>query len=1079
MPTSNPFPGLRPFEPDETHLFFGRDGQSEELIRRLGRSRFLAVVGTSGSGKSSLVRAGLLPALQGGLMASAGSDWRIAVFRPGHDPVGNLARALASTEVFGSVDPKRDPKEAETEAQMQTALTEATLRRSGLGLLEAVRQARSGASGPDGRPRLMPYENLLVVVDQFEELFRFRQLIEVENSKEDAAAFVRLLLEAARRPEEKIYVVLTMRSDFLGDCAQFQGLPEAINDGQYLIPRMTRDERREAVTGPVAVGGARITAPLVNQLLNDMGDNPDQLPILQHALMRTWDHWESVRLDGEPIDLPHYKAIGGMGEALSRHAEEAYGELGEAGREQSARQLIAEKLFKALAEKGANNQEVRRPVELREACEITGADEAEVASVVEVFRRAGRSFLMPPAGVPLDADSLIDISHESLIRNWTRLKKWTDDEAQSARIYRRLAETAVLHKAGEEALLKDPALQVALDWREKNRPNAAWARRYHSEFETAMSFLDASAEAREAELAEREKQRRREVSYKRTRLAAFLLALSFLLSLAASVYAYNQRTQALAALSRAEEAKRQAEGERAEATKARDEAQRRSVVASRDADLAREDKKKATERLGVAQISEAEAIRRAALARESEGRANAALKEAETQRAKAELQSAENAMVAAKNAEEAKQVRQLLYSAVINLAQQAYESNDLTRAREMLSLQTSSIGGRPGFEWFYLDHLLRAEKETLKPPAGGVEFIETSRDGKTLVIASGHTIELRDLTTGATKTISIELAEGEVFEIATLAVSPDGRRLAAGNAFDRWPYEKIYDAATGREVGELKAGRRRIMSMAFSPDGRTLITGWNVSEWYVSERRRASYGLISFWDAETLKPAGEMRVSYVTNFVVSPDGSTLAVANTSGITGEPPVEFWDLNTRGKLGELGKPGEHITAMAFSPNGRTFVTAGLGLKYWDVPQREGQYLRQGEAGGSVTYESDVFSLAYSPDGRLLAAGLADGTIRITGLSDVRDATLKGHREAVTSPLLLSRRQTPLQLRQPPPRTGWRHIRPQRRGYREGVGRGRADARPRPRARNQGQDLEPARVLARREDARGHGRRQASAI
>src|SRR4051812_36594809 len=124
----NPFPGLRPFEPDETHLFFGRDGQSEELIRRLKRTRFLAVVGTSGSGKSSLVRAGLLPALQGGLMTSAGSDWRVATFRPGHDPIGNLANVLTSREVFGSGD--------ERETAMQTALAESSLRRSSLGLLD-------------------------------------------------------------------------------------------------------------------------------------------------------------------------------------------------------------------------------------------------------------------------------------------------------------------------------------------------------------------------------------------------------------------------------------------------------------------------------------------------------------------------------------------------------------------------------------------------------------------------------------------------------------------------------------------------------------------------------------------------------------------------------------------------------------------------------------------------------------------------------------------------------------------------------------------------------------------------------
>src|SRR6185295_4678759 len=331
---TNPFPGLRAFESSENYLFFGRDGQSEELLRRLKRTRFLAVVGGSGSGKSSLVRAGLLPALQGGLMASAGSDWRIAILRPGSDPIGNLARALTSSAVLGSRDEK--------DADMQAVLAETTLRRSSLGLVELVSRARTKLD-QQGQPLLQDYENLLVVVDQFEELFRFKQLIEEENSKEDAAAFVKLLLEAVGQ-KEKIYVVLTMRSDFLGDCSQFWELPEAINNGQYLIPRMTRDERREAISGPVAVGQGAISEPLVNQLLNDVGDNPDQLPILQHALMRTWEYWLAHPGNGNPIDIPDYNAIGGMAEALSRHADEAYAELND------RQQAIAEKLFKGLTE---------------------------------------------------------------------------------------------------------------------------------------------------------------------------------------------------------------------------------------------------------------------------------------------------------------------------------------------------------------------------------------------------------------------------------------------------------------------------------------------------------------------------------------------------------------------------------------------------------------------------------------------------------------------------------------------------------------------------------------------------------
>src|SRR3954471_18645660 len=134
----NPFPGLRPFEFLESYLFFGREDQSERLVEKLGRRRFLAVVGTSGSGKSSLVRAGLLPALIGGMMRQAGSAWRVALMHPDNDPLGNLAAALNSPDAFGSED--------EENRSLQIAITETTLRRGNLGLVEAVRQARMPAS---------------------------------------------------------------------------------------------------------------------------------------------------------------------------------------------------------------------------------------------------------------------------------------------------------------------------------------------------------------------------------------------------------------------------------------------------------------------------------------------------------------------------------------------------------------------------------------------------------------------------------------------------------------------------------------------------------------------------------------------------------------------------------------------------------------------------------------------------------------------------------------------------------------------------------------------------------------------
>lgn len=536
---TNPFPGLRPFDAHENHLFFGRDGQSDDLLRRLRRQRFIAVVGTSGSGKSSLVRAGLLPALHGGFMLGAGSSWRVAVLRPGNNPIGHLAQALRQEEVLGNKD---------DDQEIQLSITEAGLRRSDLGLIDVVRQARVPA-----------HDNLLIVVDQFEELFRVKGATGAARS-DDAAAFVKLLLEATRQTELPIYVLITMRSDFLGDCAQFRDLPEMINDGQYLIPRMTRDQRREAITGPVAVGGAEITPRLVNRLLNEVGDNPDQLPLLQHALMRMWQQWEKEGETRAPLDLPHYESIGGLSEAISRHADEAYDELSS---ERSRR--IAEILFKLLTERGSDNREIRRPTRLAEVCAVAGAEKDEVRAIIEGFRREGRSFLMPPPGVALRDNTFIDISHESLIRGWQRLKRWVDDEALSARIYRRLAETAILYRAGEAGLWREPDLPIALAWREKHQPNADWGARYSPDFEDAMKFLDESERARDAEQAERERVRRK--TLRLTQALAAVLLLGLCLSLALAAFAYQQSKRAKENEGRARQAETDARREKERAEK--------------------------------------------------------------------------------------------------------------------------------------------------------------------------------------------------------------------------------------------------------------------------------------------------------------------------------------------------------------------------------------------------------------------------------------------------------------------------------------------------------------------------------
>jgi ABC-type oligopeptide transport system ATPase subunit len=551
MSRLHPFPGLRPFQAGEEDLFFGREGQSEEILRRLRESHFLAVVGASGSGKSSLIRAGLLPYLHGGFMVKAGSHWRTAIFRPGSDPIGNLARALNDQAALGSQD---------EDAARNAILLEVTLRRSGLGLIEAIRLAR-----------LPAHENILIIVDQFEELFRFADAASAVRREDDAAAFVKLLLEASAENELPIYVVLAMRSDFIGDCARFQDLPEAVTAGLYLIPRMTREQRRAAIEEPVAIANAEISRRLVNRLLNDVGDNPDQLPTLQHALMRTWDYWTKHH-EGQPIDLEDYTNIGTMAKALSIHADEAYDELpGE------REKRIAKRLFQCLTERGPDNREVRRPTTVAEIAGVAGATTSEVIAVIEYFRRPDRSFLMPPDAVALDANSIIDISHESLIRGWERLRGWVEEESESAKVYRRLAETAALHAKGEANLWRDPELLNALTWRTNRAPNASWAKRYNSGFDQAMAFLDKSREVRDAEIANLE--RRRLEDLRRWRWYSGAITVALLLALSGIGIAWREKKQADANADRYKTETARAESERTHAENERKNAENEAARA--------------------------------------------------------------------------------------------------------------------------------------------------------------------------------------------------------------------------------------------------------------------------------------------------------------------------------------------------------------------------------------------------------------------------------------------------------------------------------------------------------------------
>ena len=560
LEVKNPFPGLRPFDVHESERFFGREDEIQELLSRLRRTHFQAVVGSSGCGKSSVVRAGLVASLQDGFMAEPTAPWRIAIMRPGNNPVSQLALAMNKEGALGCT--YGDPEES-------AAMRQAALRRGARGLVEAYEEA--------GLP---PGSKLLLLVDQFEELFRFMRestgASELAKDKQigtdhtvpglrrasltdEAQAFVKLLLVAAHS-DLPIYVVITMRSEFLGQCANFPGLSEAINSGLYLLPQMSRDQSRDAIEGPVEVSGGQIAPRLVNRLLNDLSD-ADQLPILQHAMMRMWSEWSRTRQDG-PIDLEHYRDIGELRASLSAHAEETYESLTESQKE------VAELLFRTITETTEDQQTVRRPAEFSAVCEIVrnarkqdaphveewSTVEREVTSVVNKFREEGRSFLMPPADRSLEPHTVIDISHESLIRQWDRLREWAEKEARFTKIRRRLK-------------------GAAEEWHEKNWTDATLlytgarlleAEEYAKDRGTTLTpleqdFIEASEVQSEAERTRKLEEARREAKSRFQRRMVFVLIIAFLASSALALVAVAQFLTARNARHDAEVARNKAE----------------------------------------------------------------------------------------------------------------------------------------------------------------------------------------------------------------------------------------------------------------------------------------------------------------------------------------------------------------------------------------------------------------------------------------------------------------------------------------------------------------------------------------
>jgi hypothetical protein len=967
---ANPFPGLRPFSIDESHLFFGREGQCEIVLGYLARNRFAAVTGASGSGKSSLIYCGLIPALYGGFITSAGSKWKIITTRPGNSPVENLAEAIVSGE-------KPEGNNGNQNIDKQILYT--ILRRSSFGLVNAVRQIK-----------LEPGENILLILDQFEELFRFKESRKDTTVLNETEAYIKLLVNAIKQKEQPIYVVLTMRSDFIGECSQYQELTRLINKSNFLIPQMTRDDFKEAITGPLAVGGAEIDPQLLQLLLNSIEDKTDQLPVLQHIMMRTWEFWTRNNDVGTPLRTRDYEVAGKIENALSMHANEAFEELTEEGK------VICKAMFRCLTEKGVDNKGTRHPASVKYIAEIAQTPDQKVIEVIDKFRAKGRSFLTPGEGVTIDSDTVIDISHESLMRIWDKLKSWVDEEFSSVQMYLRLAEASSQYQVGKTGLWRPPDLQLAINWKKTQKPTLAWAKKYNPAFEKVMVFLDTSEKKYQQEEQNKVKLQRLELN--RTRKFAVYSLFAAIAFLFISVWGFQQRGNAMKKAKEADSARDEAEYRKKEADSLRVVAEGRATYADMQKWIAQMDADSAEKERAIAFLQSKIAEQEKEIAfRQAE---EAQMKSQEFQKEKeAAEETTEQAIKQQSEAEKQKtlEIQKKMLSIAQTLAGKVSQVDD-KNLKGLLAYQAflfnNEYQGQPdhpdiynalydalkGFNGEYFNGF-KGHEGSVRSVAfvpGSNVFYSSGVDGKILrwdlnssirsyrqliknnfinrslaISPNGRWLANGTTTTGIqlfnlnTANPVPEILEGHNGWVQAIAFTSDSKGLYSAGTDNVIMY---YDLIAGTKNVFLSRPDRRVRCLTASPAGRYLYGG-------------TDDGKLIRWNTETKEESVIFSSDNNTihAIAVSSTGSRVAFVDKNGV-----LRIADSRTNTITRSVSAHSARIMDVKFSPDDSQIVTVSVDkiVKIWDAdnPSANRPILIN-------THDAFVMSAAFSPDGRYL--------------------------------------------------------------------------------------------------------------
>jgi WD40 repeat protein/class 3 adenylate cyclase len=956
-----PFKGLQYFDEVDSHLFYGRELLTAKLVNRLNETRFLSVViGASGSGKSSLVRAGLIPALksEGALIddvkpPEGSSDWLVHIITPTAHPLEALGVELT-----------RDSESLTAAATLMDDLLEDP---RSLGLFLG---------------RKYPKGHVLLVLDQFEELFTLcRDDFEREAFIDNLLYAISTSSSENKNDEGNVTLILTLRADFYAHLAQYPELRDAVAKQQEYIGPMTTDELRRAIEEPAKRGQWEFEPGLVDLILRDVGDEPGALPLLSHALLETWK-----RRAGHTMTLRGYAEAGGVRGAIAYTAETVYQNLS------PEEQSIARNIFLRLTELGEGTEDTRRRVSFDELMSnVEDAD--EVRGVLNMLADARL--------VTLGEDTA-EVAHEALIREWPTLREWLNQDREGLQLHRRLTETArewELLEHDNGVLYRGAQLAQAREW----------AIVHPKALNTGeQAFLDASNAFEHRKIADHEAQQRRELEAAqklveterqgatrlrlRNRVISAMGVIAIILAVLAMSFSRQSNNNAANAIN-------------AEST----------AIANANSAQVAEDNALNAQATAEAERLRAENEKQIAVSREL---ANAAVNNLDDDPERSILLALEalksnhtlEAESALHRAVQASRVKLILYHTDVvedvlyspDGARLATASNDGTvkiwdadTGQELLTLNTgpiNSIAFNPADDGTLLTAAFYDTKDaaiwntvtgqkvlTLSGHTDGINEIAFSSNGTRIATASNdNTAKIWDAASG-TELLTLSDHSDVVISVA---FNPDGTRLATASVDGT---VKIWDTATGLNMLTLPEFGNFALDVAFSPDGTVLAV-----------QDAGGSNETQLWDAVTgqfIRVVGLASSTPIFDVTYNEDGNLLA---TSGLDGT--ARLIDISTGSEVLTLHGHNSGVNVAAFSPDGTHLATVSSDgtARVWDItPEGSREWL-------TIAKHSDsIEDTDYSPDGTKIVTASSDGTAKVFDAETGEELlTLSGHEGTVYS-------------------------------------------------------------------------------